>query len=156
MVGAKGVEIEELTGEGGFSLIRVLQDFPVAGETVLRWKASVLPTQIAEFVRAVEEEANGRGLAIDLAARAGNGIVYGCMPSEEGVGLGLVLSWVDWLRVVAKKLRGYVVVEDIAPPLKEKVDVWGHVGGAFPLMKRMKETLDPNGILNPGRFVGGI
>ncbi len=49
-----------------------------------------------------------------------------------------------------------MVVEAIDPLLKERVDVWGHVGGAFPLMKSLKETLDPQGILNPGRFVGRI
>jgi glycolate oxidase FAD binding subunit len=63
---------------------------------------------------------------------------------------------VDWLRILVKKLDGYVVIEAVDPALKDRVDVWGHVGGAFPLMKRLKETLDPHGVLNPGRFVGGI
>jgi len=63
---------------------------------------------------------------------------------------------VDWLRILTKKLDGYMVIEAIDSTLKDRVDIWGHVGGAFPLMKRLKDTLDPNGILNPGRFVGGI
>jgi len=56
---------------------------------------------------------------------------------------------VDWLRILTKKLEGYVVVEAINPVLKDRLDVWGHVGGTFPLMKKLKETLDPQGILNP-------
>ena len=35
-------------------------------------------------------------------------------------------------------------------------DAWGDVGSAVALMKRIKERFDPRGILNPGRFVGGI
>ena len=47
-------------------------------------------------------------------------------------------------------------MEEIPAALKARANVWGSVGKAFPLMQRLKETLDPKGILNPGRFVGGI
>jgi len=36
------------------------------------------------------------------------------------------------------------------------VDVWGPVGDAYPLMRGLKEQFDPERILNPGRFVGGL
>jgi len=36
-------------------------------------------------------------------------------------------------------------------------DAWGSAGDALPLMKAVKQQLDPkNTLLNPGRFVGGI
>jgi glycolate oxidase FAD binding subunit len=37
-----------------------------------------------------------------------------------------------------------------------KLDAWGFEGDALPLMRAVKEQLDPKGTLNPGRFVGGI
>jgi glycolate oxidase FAD binding subunit len=40
--------------------------------------------------------------------------------------------------------------------LRQQVDLWGDVGTALRLMRRMKEQFDPKGILNRGRFVGGI
>jgi glycolate oxidase FAD binding subunit len=44
-----------------------------------------------------------------------------------------------------------------APPeFKRQLDVWGPVGTSLGLMKRVKERFDPERILNPGRFVGGI
>ncbi len=35
-------------------------------------------------------------------------------------------------------------------------DTWGKGGDALPLMKAVKQQLDPKSTLNPGRFVGGI
>jgi glycolate oxidase FAD binding subunit len=40
--------------------------------------------------------------------------------------------------------------------LSSEFDAWGHPGDALPLMRAIKHQLDPNSILNPGRFVGGI
>jgi glycolate oxidase FAD binding subunit len=39
---------------------------------------------------------------------------------------------------------------------KKTFDVWGSTGDTSPLMRRVKQQFDPGGILNPGRFVGGI
>jgi len=138
------------------ALLQTLRNFPVAGETVLRCKTSLLPTQVATFCKDVQEEVGLYGLSVRHLARAGNGIVYSCFLRSTEDSPEKLLSLVNWLRILAKKLDGYVVVEAIDPVFKERVDVWGHVGGAFPLMKRLKETLDPQGILNPGRFAGGI
>ena len=148
--------VEEWGKEDEQTLVETLRNFPVAEEAIIRCKASVLPTQLARFCTDLEEEAVLRDLPVRLLARAGNGIVYACVLRTAGTSSERVLSWVDWLRIMAKKLDGYVVVEAIDPLLKERVDVWGHIGGAFPLMKKLKDTLDPQGILNPGRFVGGI
>jgi len=36
------------------------------------------------------------------------------------------------------------------------VDAWGVEGTDVELMRRLKLAYDPSGILNPGRFAGGI
>jgi glycolate oxidase FAD binding subunit len=104
----------------------------------------------------VQEEADLYGVSVRQLVHAGNGIIYSRFLRSTEDSPEKLLSLVNWLRILAKKLDGYTIVEAIDPMLKERVDVWGHVGGAFPLMKRLKETLDPQGILNPGRFAGGI
>ncbi len=147
------------------ALVQTLQNFPakdtqdVLGALdalTLRCKASLLPDKVALFCKEVETETAARGFAVQLLAHAGNGIVFTRFIHADEASADKIPAFVDWLRIVAKRLQGYVVIEDIDPSLKERVDVWGHVGGALPLMKRLKETFDPNGILNPGRFVGGL
>jgi len=51
---------------------------------------------------------------------------------------------------------GAVIFERLPLDQKSDVDVWcGPILG-LPLMRRLKAKFDPNGILAPGRFVGGI
>ena len=42
------------------------------------------------------------------------------------------------------------------PPELSSLDAWGNPGDALPLMRAVKDRLDPKSTLNPGRFVGRI
>ena len=56
----------------------------------------------------------------------------------------------------ARELGGYAVLEVCSLEVKRRLDVWGPVGDDFRLMERIKHEFDPAGILNPGRYVGGL
>ena len=155
VIGDDEASIEELSADEAQTLSQVLRDFPVSGQATLRCKVSLQPTQLAPFCADLAAEAQRRHAPARLLARAGNGILYAAFEGEA-VPDDQMLSLVDWIRVHATGNNGFVVVEEIPSSLKERANVWGAVGKAFPLMQRLKETLDPNGILNPGRFVGGI
>jgi glycolate oxidase FAD binding subunit len=66
-----------------------------------------------------------------------------------------VVEAVERLRNVAGDCA-QVVVARAPATLKRTLDVWGAPPPSFGLMRSIKGALDPNGILNPGRFVGGI
>ena len=150
-------DITELDADRAATLSCALRDFPVSGDAVLRCKVSLLPSRVAGFCSDLEAEAQRRGLAARLLARAGNGIVYCAFTPIVSAGSDEeLLAFVQWIRAWAVQHRGVAVVEDIAPGLKARVDVWGGVGAALPLMQRLKASLDPQSILNPGRFVGGL
>ncbi len=60
------------------------------------------------------------------------------------------------MRGDAARMGGSLFVTGGAGLLPSGYDAWGDVGPALTLMKRIKERFDPKGVLNPGRFVGGI
>jgi hypothetical protein len=49
-----------------------------------------------------------------------------------------------------------LVLERWPEALTGVVEVWRPLPAALPLMRRMKDTLDPQATLAPGRFVGRI
>ena len=59
------------------------------------------------------------------------------------------------LRSDLEKKDGSLVVLH-RPAQMSSFDAWGTPGDAIPLMKAVKQQLDPKGTLNPGRFLAGI
>jgi glycolate oxidase FAD binding subunit len=51
---------------------------------------------------------------------------------------------------------GYLSVLEAPLILKQNIEVWGYSGNALATMRKLKEQFDPQGGLNPGRFVGGL
>jgi glycolate oxidase FAD binding subunit len=44
----------------------------------------------------------------------------------------------------------------VSSHLKREVGTWGPTGQDFPLMRRVKDVFDPERVMSPGRFVGGL
>jgi len=52
--------------------------------------------------------------------------------------------------------RGRVVYDAMPNGARGLVDAWGPPPPSFDLMRRVKTNFDPDGLCNPGRFVGGL
>jgi glycolate oxidase FAD binding subunit len=53
--------------------------------------------------------------------------------------------------------RGPAIVFHAMPQqARARIDAWGPPPASFPLMRALKTNFDPNGLCNPGRFVGGL
>lgn len=60
------------------------------------------------------------------------------------------------LRVAAGNAGGALVVESCPVSVKRALDVWGPVGSGMTIMERLKQQFDPDRLLSPGRFAGGL
>ncbi len=60
------------------------------------------------------------------------------------------------LVALASAERGHAVLFAAPAHLKQAIDVWGPPPATYSLMRKIKQQFDPHGLLNPGRFIGGI
>jgi len=104
----------------------------------------------------VERVISRHGLTVSLVGEAGNGILRAAVE-----GSALPDTWageiVAPLREALAAEGGSLVVERAPLYLKSAADVWGPLPEtALAVMRRLKAEFDPRGVLNPGRFVGGL
>ena len=156
--GAIGVEVYE--GQRQQELRGVMCAFPEGGSatpTVIN-RANLRMINVGAFLHttlAVNESAPWRVRAMGLM---GNGVVYvifSDFPNGD-VPVQHVADTLTNLRDAAANVGGNLIVESAPAVLKRQIDVWGPISRSFELMKAIKTQLDPIGLLNVGRFVGGI
>ncbi|HET6219410.1 MAG TPA: FAD-binding oxidoreductase [Acidobacteriaceae bacterium] len=103
-------------------------------------KGTMLPSEIARFAEHV------RGLGGESVTQA-TGIMIAGFPAASGERLVP-------LRRDMEEASGSLMV--LKQPSEMKLDCWGTLPDSLPLMREIKRRFDPEGILNPGRFLGGI
>jgi glycolate oxidase FAD binding subunit len=119
---------------------------------VMRW--ALLPMQTAELMEAGAAAARRHGMGAAMTAHAGVGIVTAVLSGSADP--GPVSATLEEWRSLVTAARGHAMVSWAPLAVKERVAVWDAPGPTLRLMRSIKERLDPRGILNPGRFVGGI
>ncbi len=127
-----------------------LCDFP--RRSLVTARVSLLPTELFAMLPRVAAEAAARGLTLQLVAHAGNGVARARIDGDEAQ----AVLFCEWLRITARERGGWVVFDHLADALHGRVDPFGHPGPAVLLMQGIKRQLDPEAVLSPGRFVGGI
>lgn len=129
---------------------------PSPSDASLVCKAALLPSQVPTLSEQLETTGRELGLQPLLVSHLTAGIVYSAWPLPQDDDAQRALDLAATLRQSVARLGGSLVVEACPLPLKEKIDVWGEPAGDFPLMQRIKEQFDPQGILSPGRFLGRL
>ena len=157
---AGSLEIMRLAGREESDLWTGIQEFtPLflgAQENGVVVKSSVVVTRIEDVVAAARRIASESKLASATLARAGTGIVYSCLWSKRMLPMP---PWPVPVSLWFGKPNSLAVERSSsgAPMnLKEKIAIWGSLRDDFALMQLLKSQFDPHGILNPGRFYGGI
>jgi glycolate oxidase FAD binding subunit len=109
-------------------------------------------TGVGPVLAAAHAMAAEHGVDVAVTASAAGVLHAGAGPDADPVALA---EMVDGLRAAAAPYGGTATVLTAPPSVRALVDLWGPVPG-LDLMRRLKQELDPRGLLSPGRFVGGI
>jgi glycolate oxidase FAD binding subunit len=120
------------------------------GENSVVTRTSMLPASFAKTVRGVSQSAAQNQVTWTGVFQATG---LGCIRLDgDAVRLASLLKE---QRAAVEAEGGSLVILDRPKDLRS-FDAWGSGGDALPLMRALKQRLDPKNTLNPGRFVGGI
>jgi len=131
-----------LSGLDEDRLWTAITDMPLEMEKrapdAVRLKVTSTLTQIGPAIAALPADA--------VLSRAGTGVTYFYVEAADEA------AWVNRARTVLASLGARAVAEYASGP----VDRWGPAGDDLPMMRELKRVFDPNRILHPGTFVGGL
>lgn len=108
---------------------------------------------VGEQLAYYEQETANLGIKLSYTVSLGVGLLKLRLQSQNQ---GALQNVVLRMREAVEETGGYLVVEDASSHLKNSLGVWGKAPGSLALMRGVKQTIDPQGIMSPGRFVGGI
>ena len=115
-------------------------------------KVTTALTGVGPVLAACHRLAGEHGVTITARGSAAGVLHVGLPADAEPEGVSAV---VHTLRAAAAPFDGTVTVLTAPPGVRDLVDLWGPVPG-LELMRRLKDEMDPDHRLSPGRFVGGI
>ena len=114
-------------------------------------RASVAPSAVPDAADALDEALGPAGAGISATLSAG--LIRIAIPEASDVA---ARDAYERAAEVACEHGGTLVVDAAPARLKSTIDVFGPVRGDFPIMRRLKQQLDPDGSLAPGRFLGRL
>ncbi len=136
-------------------VVKAIRNFsmPISEEAVVA-RIAVLPGVLPGILERVESEAAVRGVVLEASAHAAVGVAR-CQILGAG-DLNRTVLFAEWLRLLVRDRGGWVTYESMPDDLRGRLDAWGFSGPTVGLMRGIKRVFDPEGVLSPGRFVGGI
>ncbi|MEL6139328.1 MAG: FAD-binding oxidoreductase [Cyanobacteria bacterium J06628_6] len=114
--------------------------------TTVLCKVGLLPTQLVPLLQQLEPLPSGWLGRLHNASGLGLIALAGSTPD--------LANTLESLRAHCTAHKGYLTLLQAPPSLS--MDPWGYTGNALDTMKAVKQKFDPHGLLNPGRFIGGI
>jgi glycolate oxidase FAD binding subunit len=133
--------------EQAATLWQQLRDFPAQHGAPLVIKATMIPSQVTNFMRMLREHDHDAS----IQAHAGNGIVIAELPHFTSEHVSRVL--IGRLQPAARQAGGSVTVLSSTLSGLTRQAIWAGANSAALWMQKVKRQFDPRNILNPGRFV---
>jgi glycolate oxidase FAD binding subunit len=130
------------------SLWSALTEYQVAETGPVAALASMPPSRVVPFLEQVDPD------RWSIQAHAGNGLVRMLALGEWS--RGEAAADIDRFRAIAVREGGSMIVARCPTGWKDRLRVWGEPRPDWALAAKVKQALEPHGVLNPGRFVGEI
>jgi glycolate oxidase FAD binding subunit len=161
---ANAAELVPLSDAEHSSALGRISEFPrlvldaVPSATIFR--IGVLPTAMPSLLKNLSEIAKRSHLDLATLTRA-SGIVYSAFFGKEGretSSATMASAAKEVFHICSLPENGaQAMLEWCQSEVKRAVgDVWGPLRQDFELMHRVKSVFDPQNVLSPGRFAGGI
>ncbi len=163
-VAAKADEFLPMNDAGQSSILERIREFPrLAMEAVpdaLIFRISALPAAMPSLIAKLGDVAKQNYVEVATLTRA-SGIMYAAfVPLGERPASVVCLTTTipEVFGVCAQpELQASAMLEWCPSEIKTSPEiVWGPARPDFELMRRMKNSFDPQNVLAPGRFAGGI
>lgn len=120
-------------------------------------KISVLPARMAETLEHAKGTAESNSLPWVAMARGVGVIYFALLPaSRDEVAEVRTATATDAIHVASAEMGGHSTIPWCPAEWKSKLKIWGLPRPDFAQMQKLKHVFDPQGVLSPGRFVGGI
>lgn len=133
-----------------------VRDFAIISAASVVLRSSFIVSGQTGILGNYEKWAREAGVEFAFVGHAGNGIIRSYMLDGGAARTAAVAELIEKFTAEAANRGGNLVVESAPRDLKEKIRVWGRPRSDEVVARRLKEKMDPNNVLNPGRFVGGI
>jgi glycolate oxidase FAD binding subunit len=163
-VAASAEELAPLGDSEAPDILARIREFPRlildAVPSAAIFRIGVLPTAMAGLLGELHVLAAQGGVDLVGLTRA-SGILYAALLPKEGDAPAmpsLANAVQEVFRICGKsEINASPMLERCSPELKlGAAGVWGAPRPDFALMRRVKNSFDPNGVLSPGRFAGGL
>ncbi len=131
-------------------------DRAIAPASGVRLAIATLPSKVGETVGEIERGLGAAlpGASATITGSAPLGSLRVTLPEASPARIGTLVAG---LRTFVAPVGGSVIIQHAPRDIRAAVDAWGPIEpGPFALMRALKEEFDPRGVLNPGRFVGGL
>ena len=153
------VEATTLSGEALMTMWEWQEVWRTASPdpALLQVRVGVPPSSVETALGLLDEVPRFCREPVMWLADAGIGSVTARLPLDAQADdlAAQVQAWLGGIRARLDDRQGFAVVESAPEILITQLDVWGTSSGAG-LLKRYKSRFDPQGLLNRGRYVGGL